>query len=799
MNEALPFPKLVEALGLARDVSQNPLFQVMFSFHDSVIPHPRFGRAWSTVFERGNGSSKVDLDVVVIPHAQRHLGDHERGDDRVTFLWEFNRDLFERSTVERMAGQFMRLLEAAVAEPDTELRRLPLVSDDDRAKLLGDRAPSADAAEPSSVAEHVIARAVERPDAVAVSDDSGDVRYGELVKRAYRLAQWLASRGAHAERTVAVCLPRGADLVAAELGILLSGAAFVPLDPEDPPERAHGILTDAGALCVVTDGAHAGRFPPALPSVSMETFASQEAPESLPSPSRRGERRKAPRKDPEAAQLFEAAAALARASAKTALAYVIYTSGSTGRPKGVMVEHASFDGFVAWHRKEFALDARSRTTMVYAPSFDSSLAEIWPALSAGARVVVVPPDVRLSPERLAAWLVAERVTFTDLPTPLVERLLAIPWPKGGHLRAMAVGGDRLHARPRADHPFLLFNEYGPTEATVTATSGRVTPERVGEEDVLPSIGRPIDGARAYVLDEHLAPAPVGAPGELYLGGRGVARGYLNQPQLTKERFLRDPFADEPGARMYRTGDRARWLGDGRLQFCGRADDQLKIRGHRIEPAEIVAALAAHPSVATAHVGPERGPSGEIALVAYVVPSPGAANLVAETLRRYAAARLPTFMRPAAYVLLDALPLTSRGKVDVHALPPPAWGGDAAPSRARAETSTERAIESSWKEALGLADVGVEDNFFDVGGNSLLLAAVHQAVERELDRKFPLLWLFEHPTIRALAMHLDGAVVEESFASPSERRIALPGAQRANNLERLQRRRRIPATEESGDA
>ncbi|MCP3138287.1 non-ribosomal peptide synthetase [Pyxidicoccus xibeiensis] len=754
-HQAYPFLKLVEALGVKRDPGRNPLVQAMFSFHDSAVPSPQLGGASCTIFERGNGSSKVDLDVVAIPHAGRHLGDPARGDARISLIWEYNRDLFDRATMERMSTHFLRLLEAAVASPGTPVSRLPMLTDVERHGLLvGWNGPATSTTEPL-VPQQVLEQALRTPDTVAVRDDAGALTYAELVRRATLLAEHL--RQQEADSVVGVCAPRGAELVTAELGVMLAGAAFLPLDPEHPAERLALILADAGVRQVVTTGALSSRLPATLARVCIEDFRAPGTP--------RGHLSTAVRPDQ--------------------LAYVMYTSGSTGRPKGVMVEHGSLARLVGWHRRAFGLEAGSRTTLLYSPAFDPSVAEVWPALTAGATLHVPGQDVRLSPERLQAWLLSERITFTDLPTALAERLLALPWPAACELRTVLAGGDRLHVRPAPGLPWRLFNQYGPTETTVTATSGEVLPG--GPDAALPAIGRPIDGATAYVLDAELQPVPPGVAGELYIGGAGVTRGYLNRPDLTAACFIPDPFSSRPGARLYRTGDRVCSRPDGALEFLGRVDAQVKLRGFRIEPAEVSALLRTSPWLAEAHVRAWSPPGGEPRLVGYVVPLAGQAMPSPARLREHLARALPAYMIPSAWVELTALPLTHGGKVDERALPEPAPATQA--PQVPLASELERQLAGLWCETLRLERVGAEDNFFDLGGHSLLLAQVQYLLKRHLGHDVPMVKLFEFPTVRALAAHLQGQDDGgEAAAAQAQRQ-----EQRRSGRERLLSRRERLAT------
>ncbi|RKH35764.1 amino acid adenylation domain-containing protein [Corallococcus praedator] len=735
-HQTHPFLKLIEALGVKRDPSRNPLVQAMFSFHDSAVPSPRLGDAACTIFERGNGSSKVDLDVVAIPHAGRHLGDASRGDDRISLIWEYNRDLFDRSTMERMSAHFLRLLEVAVRSPDAPVSRLPMLTDAERQALLVERNPSGAPTPEPPVHLQVLEQARRTPGAVAVRDEAGTLTYAELIRRAMLLAEHLRRPGTDADPLIGVCAPRGADLVTAELGVLLAGAAFLPLDPEHPAERLALLLADGGVRQVVTTGALRERLPATLERVCVEDFRAPGTP--------RGHLSVDARPD--------------------ALAYVMYTSGSTGMPKGVMVEHGSLSNLVGWHRRTFGLDANSRTTLLYSPAFDPSAAELWPALTVGATLHVPGQDVRLSPERLQAWLLSEHITFTDLPTALAERLLALPWPHACELRTVLAGGDRLLSRPALGLPWRLFNQYGPTETTVTATSGEVLPS--GPDEALPAIGQPIDGATAYVLDAELQPVPLGAPGALYVGGVGVARGYLNRPDLTAWSFIPDSFSSRPGARLYRTGDTVRIRPDGALEFLGRMDAQLKLRGFRVEPAEISARLRTGPGIAEAHIRAWSAPGGETRLVGYLVPKAGHAMPSPARLREHLARELPAYMIPSAYVELGALPLTHGGKVDERALPPPTvtQAPQAPPANA-----LERQLAGFWCETLRLERVGVEDNFFDLGGHSLLLGQVQYLLKSRLGHDVPMVRLFEFPTIRTLAGHLQGQGDGGEAAAAQEQR------------------------------
>ena len=730
-NQEYPFPTLVHQLGVTRDLARNPLFQTMFSFHDSAVRDPDFAGSFGTVFERSNASAKLDLDVVVIPRAERHLGDSDSGDDRMTMLWEFNADLFDRRTVDDLAAQYVRMLRAVVADPACDVGDLPLLSGQERRAVLASASggPSAAAAGASVVAE--VARwGASAPDAVAVTAPDGELTYGDLCRDAASLAAGLRAAGAGPDDVVGVLLPRGSRLTVAMLGVLASGAAYLPIDPSAPPARIEAVLADAGVRHTVTGDnlAHwlaAGQAAAPLPL--------------LPPPAAR-------------------------------LAYVIYTSGSTGKPKGVLVEHRAMHNFVAWRRQEYGYEPGDRVTVVYSPGFDSSIGEILPALMAGATLHVPDDDLRLNPDRLVAWLADRRITVAEFPVTLAEqvvgRLAALPPEAVAPLRVLVTGGERLRVRPPAGAGYELVNEYGPSETSVAVTYARVAPSADGTP---PPIGRPIAGAVTYVLDQRMRPVPDGAVGEVYVGGDPVGRGYLNRPAETAARFVPDPFAATPGARLYRTGDVARRRNDGALDYLGRMDNQLKIRGFRIEPGEIEVALRGHPSVETAFVTAWHNPgTGDPMLVAYAVPAdPHAPAPAAAALRAWLGERLPSYLVPGALVFVDALPLNPNGKVDQGKLPDPLQVGDPAAGGAGDGTTSypvgeepsndlERWLARMWCDVLGLERVGVDESFFDLGGHSLLLGRLHSEISDTLGRDLPMVTFFQHTTVRALAGHLADA-------------------------------------------
>ncbi len=593
---------------------------------------------------------------------------------------------------------------------------------------------------PSAVA----AKATRWPDATALTDGPEILTYHELDSRANRVAQYLRSLGVGPDVLVGVCLERSLDMVVAMLGILKAGGAYVPLDPAYPPDRLAFMLDDARAPLLITGERLSGRVPFAKQDVVMV-----DAPEIAEQPDH-----------PPHVDIMP-----------DDLAYVIYTSGSTGRPKGVDITHGGLANLVCWHRKAFQVTPGDRASHVAGVGFDAAVWELWPYLSAGASVHIADEVTRSSAELLRDFLLARKLTISFVPTPLAERMLTLEWPNQTPLRMLLTGGDTLHHYPPANLPFMLVNNYGPTECTVVATSAPVLSDK--RSNAMPHIGRAIANTEIYILDENLHPAPPGTPGEIYIGGAGVARGYRNRPDLTSEKFIKNPFSSEPGSRLYKTGDLGRLLPDGNIAFLGRDDDQIKIRGYRIEPNEIVSALDQHPDVRESLVVAREDTRGDRRLVAYVVLTPDSrANAAAlrDALRQH----LPEYMLPAVFVRLDSFPLTAHGKIDRAALPEPnaenALGNDSVESPG---SPVEERLTGILKTLLAVDQIGVDDNFFQMGGHSLLGAQVIAHVRDAFAVELSLRSLFDHPTVREMS-----AVIEQLIFQKLE---AMGGNEAARGL------------------
>jgi amino acid adenylation domain-containing protein len=604
--------------------------------------------------------------------------------------------------------------------------------DGDQLRLGARNFPPQEYSQDVCIPHLVSAQATRAPDGIALRHGQASLTYRELDQRANQLARLLKSLGVGSDVVVAIYLNRSVAMVVAALAILKAGGAYLPLDPSSPPDRLTFLLKDAQTRIVVTGPCLAGTLP--------------VKPEHVVALDPQGKMASDQPSDPVTTQVKA-----------ESLAYVIYTSGSTGQPKGVELTHRGLLNLVLWHQSAFQVGPDDRASQLAALGFDAAVWEIWPYLTAGASVQLADGVAVNEPAAVRDWLISQRITITFLPTPLAERVMALEWPTKAALRVMLTGADTLHHYPSRKLPFQLVNNYGPTECTVVATSGVVppTPERSNR---LPTIGRPIANTQIYILDEEMRRVPVGAPGEIYIGGKGLARGYRRRPDLTAEKFVPNPFTSEPEARLYRTGDLARYLPDEQIAFLGRVDEQIKIRGFRIEPAEIVKALDEHPAVGASTVVAREVEPGDKRLVAYFVPASNTQPTHTE-LRTFMAGRVPEYMIPAIFVTLDSLPFSTNGKVDRAALPAPEPANTLRDSTFVAPRNPiEERLATMLASLLDLGQVSVEDNFFLLGGHSLmgtqLIARVRDAFGIELSLKS----LFDAPTVSKLSAQIEALLL-----------------------------------------
>jgi len=732
-HQEFPFELIVKALSPTRSLDHTPLFQMTCAFQSAATSAPAECAGLSVIVdEPESGLSAFDLSL--------EIQESEQG---LSLCWLFCSDLFEATSITALHQRLHTLMASAIEHPEWPVTDLRLMPAQEQQRLLVEW-NATDRPYPLhlSVPQRYEARAEQNPHASALLTSEMQLSYGALNEQANQLAHYLRTQGVGPESCVGILAGRSIDLVRAQLAVLKADGAYVPLDPAYPATRLAFVLRDAGIriLLTVTD---LQAQVAALPLDNVQVLF-------LDAPGFKVQRQ--PRTN------------LPHRLTPANLAYVIYTSGSTGQPKGVQITHRSLMNLVCWHQQTFAVSAQDRATLIASPAFDASVWECWPYLTQGAALCIPEEMTRLEPAALQRWLVHERISLCFLPTPLAESLLDLPWPAHSSLRLLLVGGDTLHRPPRA-LPFPLVNNYGPTEQTVVTTCGLVDPAEQNQ----PTIGRPIANTQVYVLDAAMQPVPVGVPGELYISGQGLARGYLGRPQLTAERFLPHPLSTEAGARCYRTGDLVCWRPDGSLTFLGRVDDQVKVRGLRIELREIESVLQRCPLVHEVLVVVREDRPAEKRLVCYVVPVPDAdleQHPLVPALRAYCREHLPAYMLPSAFVELETIPLSPNGKRDRRALPEPA--------RARTGREEEQAslptgfleeqLAALWQRVLGVERVSVHDNFFDLGGHSLLAAQLIARTGEAFQIDLPLQAIFEAPTLQDMADLVEHALIT-AFEAP----------------------------------
>ena len=711
-HQDLPIERLLQDLDLDRALSHSPLFQVMLFFQNFPAEQTQLP---------GLTLTPVDLDTINAGTSRADLAlfaSEDRGE--LALFLEYATDLFDRETVERFARHLEQLLRSAVADPSRRLGELEILPATERRQLVAEwNSTQRELPAESLVHGLFAAQAARTPAAVAVEHGGRAWTYAELDRRAEAVARELLRRGIASGDLVGLFVERSPGMLAALLGVLKAGAAYLPLDPSYPAERLSFMLEDSAARLVLTERALLAQLPPfSGETLLLEDVATEDG---LPP--------------------------VRSAVGPEDLAYVIFTSGSTGRPKGVQIPHRAAVNFLASMAREPGLGAGDAVCAVTTLSFDIAVLELLLPLTVGARIVLADRETAADGSALARLLASSGATLMQA-TPATWRMLLESGWRGQRGLRMLCGGEAL-SRELADRLLdcgdELWNVYGPTETTVWSALDRVT----AANEI--SIGRPVDNTEIYVVDRRLQLVPAGVPGELLIGGLGVARGYLARPELTAEKFIPDPFGTRPGGRLYRTGDLARWRRDGRLEVLGRMDNQVKLRGFRIELGEIESVLAEHPAVRQAVVVCREDRPGDKRLVAYVIPQPGEAPASAD-LRAFVKARTPDYMVPSTCVVLERFPLTPNGKVDRRALPAPDASTSERPSAAP-RNSEEETLARLWAEVLGVERVGIDDDFFDLGGHSLLATQLVGRIQKAFGGEVPLRLLFEAPTVAGFAERL----------------------------------------------
>ena len=717
-HQDYPFPLLVEQLQPQRDPSRSPLFQVSFTWQKQRWCEPGKGlglkmEPYPLGHQRG---ASFDLDVMMMEMGEVLLAG-----------WQYNTDLFDGATIARMAEHYQTLLEGIVTNPKQKISELPLLTPNERHQLLVEW-NNTWAEYPQDKCIHQLFEEQVRltPDAVAVVFEGEQLTYRELNERANQLAHYLRSLLVGPEVLVGICVERSLEIVIGLLGVLKAGGAYVPIDPAYPHERLAFMLEDSCVPVLLTQTQLVELFPQHRARVvcldrDIEKIASHSSdnPSSSVTPDN--------------------------------LAYVIYTSGSTGKPKGVLLAHRGLCNLATAQIQLFGVQPDSRVLQFASFSFDASVSEVFMAIVSGATLVLALRDSLMPGPGLIGLLHKEAITTVTLPPSVLAVLPAEEFPA---LQTIVVAGE-------ACSPYFVgrwapgrqfFNAYGPTETTVCATIALCS-----DGSQKPPIGRPIANTQIYILDLHNQPVPIGVPGELHIAGVGLAKGYLNRPDLTDEKFIPNPFSNEPGSRLYKTSDLARYLPDGNIEYLGRIDDQVKVRGFRIELGEIEAALSQHPNLLSAAVALREDIPGQKSLVAYIVPVQESAPTVGE-LRGFLKQQLPDYMIPNAFVTLPALLITPNGKVDRRVLPAPDINSLIQTLEFVApQTPTEELVASIWKKVLGVEQASVNDNFFELGGHSLLATQVVSQLNSSLGLHLPLSKLFELLTVASLSSYIDATL------------------------------------------
>ena len=738
-HQDYPFSAVVKRLNPEREADSWPLYQLAFTLQTSQMAGQQdlaglalgelgFSMRWGGFdvesFAVNRRIENFDLKLIM---AETSEG--------LSASFQFNSELFEVDTIRTMADHFRQLLKSIVEQPEQALCDLKMLSIDEHRQQLANK-PQDKPVHSDCVHKEFEYQAQTQPQALAIQSADTSLSYRQLDERSNQLARCLQVAGACPESIVALCLPRGTDFVVAMLAILKTGAVYLPLDSSLPSARIRDMLADAGALAIISCEEFNQNS-----EVDCQTILLD--------------------RDKIMIDTYPITSISTQLKLENT-AYLIYTSGSSGKPKGVSVSHRALINLVSWHQQEYQLSSNDRASQIAGLGFDASVWEIWPYLSAGASLHIVDDKIRLNPDSILNWLKQQQISHCFLPTPLAELVLQASWPKNMALKALLTGGDRLGKITDKQQAVSLYNHYGPTENAVVASFTKID----WQDKHLPPIGHAIDNVRLYILDASLNPVPRGCEGDLYIAGSSLARGYHHRPSLTAECFIPNPFSDIPGTRMYISGDRARYRKDGKIEFCGRNDQQIKVRGFRIEPAEIEYQLEQIQGIKTSSVLMQTNGINGQQLTAYIVPAENHLSFIeatgevesADILRTTLNQHLPDYMVPQAFVFLDKMPINANGKLDRNNLPLP--GASLSGSQhIEAITPTEHILINIWQQLLGVASIGIRDNFFELGGDSILSI---QVVSRARSKGIVInsRHIFEHQTVEKLAEKIDRLTQQE---------------------------------------
>lgn len=725
-HQSCPFPLVVKKLNIQRDLSYNPIFQTMFSFHDASVTEPILGDAKCTIHEEGNSSAKQDIDIVIIPKSERYKGNSKFTDNRISVIWEYNKGLFNRNSMEKMAANYQFFLELLIDNFNTQIENIPAVNPIEL-KLLENHlnAPNTTINKKIKSFEEILENLIKYNNKLAIYSKENKTTYATLYDNVKKTITYLSTLNLKEGDIIGLHLNRGAHMITSQVACLVYGVAFSPIDTTIPNDRKKHIISHAKCKLIITEQSINNDiiFGTNTPTVNCTKLINNPIIENIPY-------LKTHEKD---------------------LAYVIYTSGSTGTPKGVMISREALINYINWHITEFAVSNSDISTLAYSSGFDASLAEIWPYIASGSTLYNIAKETLLSPAALQQLIINNNITISDLPTPLAEQLIPLEWPSNCNLRILLTGGQKLTVRPSKDINWKLYNQYGPTETTITATSSLVTPKNSNEE-MLPNIGKPITNISTYVLDSQLNRVPIGGIGELYIGGKGLALGYLNDTDLTQKSFIKNPFTNTK-EKLYKTGDLVRVLHTKDLHFIGRNDTQVKLRGFRIELDEISKITQDIPEVTKAHTI-ITGNKNNKQLITYFITE--TENTITEiSAKEHLKKKLPHYMVPTHVIFLKNIPLTDNGKINEKLLPPPNLKTSSSVMLSEPNNETEKQLIKIWKELLEHPTFSTNDNFFDIGGHSLKIVEMQSLILQNIGVDIPTMAFFEYTTITNIAKYING--------------------------------------------